>query len=127
MAKYYFEFNEAVAIANGKSPDPTELLEKMKLRGKVTPFEEVEAAIRAESQATIDDLVAQHQAIADQELTDDEIVWLSFIRERKAIETDGFMKQIAARDKVIEDVRADSQKRAEQLALFADQLREMAT
>ena len=126
MAKYVFTFLEDTAVVNGKSPNPTELLEKMKLRGTVEDFDKVEATIRADYQSRIDTLTKKLTDISNQELTEEEIIWLNFIRERKAIETDGFVKQIAARDKIIDDVRADSAKRAEVLAAFAEQLREMA-
>jgi hypothetical protein len=126
MIKVVLTVQEEVCLANGKDPAATELLEKMKLWGKVEPLEKVTAAIEAEYQARIDALVDRYKTVEAQELIDDEIVWLNFIRERKAIETDIFMKQIAARDKVIEDVRADSQKRAEQLAHFAEQLKDLA-
>lgn len=126
IAKYLFIVDPSVCTNNGKDPAATELLGKMKAYGEVVPFEKIEAAIRAEDQSTIDRLTKKILSMQDQELTEEEIIWLNFLRERKAIETANFEKQIAARDKVIDDVRADSQKRAEQLAAFAEQLREMA-
>lgn len=127
MIKVVLTVQSDVCVKNGKDVNATELLKRMATYGTVENFNDCVKAIETDYQKTIDNLVAANEAIKAQNLTAEEIVWLSFIRERKAIETDGFVKQIAARDKIIEDVRADSQKRAEQLALFADQLREMAT
>ena len=127
MKKYVFTIKDDVCIANGKDIEATELLAKMRLWGEVEDYDKAISAVKAEYQTTVDNVTAQYNAIKDRELTDDDIVWLNFIRERKAIETECFVKQIAARDKVIDDVRADSAKRAEQLAIFAEQLKEMAT
>ena len=116
-----------VCLANGKDVNATHLLEVAKTYGKVTNFDDEVAGLKAEYQKSLDNVVAQNKALEAQNINAEELVWLNFIRERKAIETEGFVKQIDARDKVIEEVRADSQKRAEQLALFAEQLKEMAT
>lgn len=126
MREWVLVVKEDVCIANGKDPEAANLLETMKLWGEVKPLDNVVASIRAEYQGTIDNLRKQLDDMKDHDLTQDELVWLNFIRQRKDIETRGLYEQIAARDKVIDEVRTDSQKRAEQLALFAEQLREMA-
>lgn len=127
IAKYMLTVKPDVCIANGKDPAATELLEKMKPYGEVTPFEKVEAAIRAEYQATIDSLTKQLQAIHNQELTEDEIIFLNFYRQRKEANAEVYQRKIAAQDAVIEDMRVSSLKRAEQLAALAEQLKDMTT
>lgn len=126
MAKYLFDFKEEVAVDNGKSPDPTELIEKMKLRGKVTPFEEAVAALSAEYQATIDGLVAKLRAIADQELSEDDIIFLNFYRERKAANGEVYQKRIDSLESYLEEVRVASQKRAAQITELVSQLAELS-
>ncbi|MBQ8528988.1 MAG: hypothetical protein IJ459_04550 [Clostridia bacterium] len=127
MIKVVLTIMDDVCLANGKDVNATHLLEVAKTYGKVTNFDDEVAGLKAEYQKSLDNVVAQNKALEAQNINAEELVWLNFIRERKAIETEGFVKQIDARDKVIEEVRADSQKRAEQLALFAEQLKEMAT
>lgn len=116
MKKLVFTFMEDVAIANGKNPDPAELLEKMKLRGKVSDFEDEVRAIRAEYQGALDNLTAQNQAIRDQELTEDEIIFLNFYRERKAKNGEAFQARIDTLEHQLDDTRAGCQKKIDQIS-----------
>lgn len=126
IAKYLFTVDPSVCLNHGKDPAATELLEKMKPYGEVVPFEKVEAAIRAESQSTIDGLTKQLLAIQNQELTADEIKFLTFYRSLKAELGEGFQKIIDSQAATLEDVRVKSLARAAQITELATQLAELS-
>lgn len=123
MKEYAFIVMEDVCAANCKDTEATELLQKMRLYGEVKPLETVVASVRKEYQAVIDNLTAQIKAIADQELNDDEILWLNFIRERKAANGKVYQNKIDSLEGLLEEMRVSSLKRAEQIQLLAEQLK----
>ena len=124
MEKYVVTFAEDQATANGRNPDPTSFIAEMKLRGKVTPYEDDLKAVRAEYQAIIDNLTAQYNAISAQELTPDEIVLLNSYRDCKAVTGEAYQKRIDSLEQCLEDVRISSKKRAEQIAQLVAELAE---
>jgi hypothetical protein len=121
VKKYVLTVMPDVAIANGKDPAATELLEKMAPYGKVVPLESEVAAIRTEYQSSIDNLGKQLLAIKDQELTEDEILFLNFYRERKAANGKVYQQRINALESQLDEISAENQKRLAQIAAILAQ------
>ena len=124
MTNVALKVKESVCLANGKDPAATELIEKMKLWGEVTPLEDEIAKVKAEYQAEIDKLTKQIQAIVAQELTPDEIVLLNSYRDCKAVTGESYLKRIDGLEKCLEEVRVASQRRAAQIAQLVAELAE---
>ena len=120
VKKYVLTVMPDVAVANGKDPAATELLEKMALYGKVTPLDSEVAAMRAEYQTSFDNLMKQFLAIKDQALTEDEILWLNFIRERKAANGKVYETRIATLETKIAEAIETAEKKAAQLRAILD-------
>lgn len=121
MSKYAFTFMEDVCNSNGVNSDPTELLEKMKLRGKVEDFDSAVATVRAECQTTIDNLTAQLNAIKEQELTEDEIVLLNAYRGCKKFTGDKYQTRIDSLEKQLTENSEEMQKRLSLIAEILNQ------
>lgn len=111
MSKYAFTFMEDVCNSNGVNSDPTELLGKMKLRGKVEDFDSAVATVRAECQTTIDNLTAQLNAIKEQELTDDELVLLLSYRDCKKSISGKYQDKVSTLEKQLEETAEEQKKR----------------
>ena len=120
VKKYVLTVMPDVAVGNGKDPAATELLEKMALYGKVTPLDSEVAALRAEYQTSFDNLMKQFLAIKDQALTEDEILWLNFIRERKAANGKVYETRIATLETKIAEAIETAEKKAAQLRAILD-------
>lgn len=120
VKKYVLTVMPDVAVANGKDPAATELLEKMALYGKVTPLDSEVAAMRAEYQTSFDNLMKQFLAIKDQALTEDEILWLNFIRERNAANGKVYETRIATLETKIAEAIETAEKKAAQLRAILD-------
>ena len=120
MDRQVLNIREDICLANGKDPAATELLEKMKTYGEVTPFEKEVATIRAEYQAIIDGLTKQLNAIKDQELTEDEIIFLNFYRERIVANCAIHLKRIDALEVKIKELAEAAEKKAAQLRAILD-------
>ena len=84
MRKYVFTIKDDICLANGKDIEATELLAKMRLWGDVEDYDTAISSVKAEYQATIDNLNAQLTGIKEQELTEDEIRMIKAYRENKA-------------------------------------------
>lgn len=84
MKKYVFTIKEDVCVANGKDIEATELLAKMRLWGDVENYDSAISAVKAEYQASVDNLTTQLASIKDQELTDDELDMVLAYRKNKA-------------------------------------------
>ncbi len=87
MKKYVFTIKDDVCIANGKDIEATELLSKMRLWGDVEDYDTAISAIKAEYQATVDNLTTQliEKNEQDPNLTEDEIRLNELFRELKSI------------------------------------------
>jgi hypothetical protein len=66
MKKVVLTVKEDVCAVNCKDPAATELIEKMKLWGDVTDFDDEVKAVKAEYQKSLDNLAAQVNAIKEQ-------------------------------------------------------------
>lgn len=120
VKKYVLTVMPDVAVGNGKDPAATELLEKMALYGKVTPLDSEVAALRAEYQTSFDNLMKQFLAIKDQALTEDEILFLNFYRERKAANGKVYEGRIATLESKIAEAIETAEKKAAQLRAILD-------
>ena len=116
MKKYVFTIKDDVCAANGKDLEATELIAKMKLWGDVEDYEKAISSVRAEYQASLDNLNAQLTAIKEQELTEDEISLLNAYRACKTRNADRFQVRIDALELQLDDIRSENQKRLEQIA-----------
>lgn len=84
MKKYVFTIKDDVCVANGKDVEATELLAKMTLWGEVEDYDKAVSSVKAEYQATVDNLTTQVASIKEQELTDDELDMVIAYRKNKA-------------------------------------------
>ena len=120
VKKYVLTVMPDVAIANGKDPAATELLEKMARYGKVVPLDTEVATMRAEYQESIDNFGKQLLAIKDQELTEDEILFLNFYRERKAANGKVYEARITTLEQKVAETIEAAEKKAAQLRAVLD-------
>lgn len=124
MTNVVLKVKESIALANGKDPAATELIAKMKLWGEVTTLEDELAKVINEYQKELDRVTAQFNAIAAQQLTPDEIIFLNCYRERKdefGAEKD---RVIAEQQKMLEDLRESFKRRSEQIAQLIAEMQE---
>ena len=116
MKKFVFTIKDDVCAANGKDLEASELIAKMKLWGDVEDYERAVASVRTEYQAIIDNLNTQLAAIKEQELTDDEIIFLNFYRERKAILGKVYEARIGKLENELDEISAGFQKKIAQIS-----------
>lgn len=112
MEKYVVTFTENLATANGRNLDPSEFIAEMKLRAKVTPYDDEIKAVRAECQEVIDDLTNQLKKYEGQALTALEIRFLNFFRECQAELGEGFQARINELEQNALKTAEDLQKKA---------------
>ena len=110
-----------VCDANGKDPKAAELLAVMKTYGKVEPYEDVIDRVTEEYQEALGNIRAQLTAIKDQELTPEEMLWLSFIRARMTAAGEVYQSKINALEQVIRDIRDKYKKRIAQFAALVEE------
>lgn len=116
MKQYTLTIKDDICAANGKDPEATELLAKMKLWGEVTDFERSVAAVRAEYQGVINNLTAQVAAIKAQELTEDEIALLNSYRACKKSTGDQFQARINALEQQLDEISTGYQRKIAQIS-----------
>lgn len=115
MKKLVFTVKDDVCAANGKDVAATELIEKMKLYGNVEDYERVVATVRAEYQATVDNLTAQINAIKAQDLTPDELELVKAYRACKDKISGAYETRIGTLENQLDDIRAEEQTRLEKI------------
>lgn len=120
VKKYVLTVMPDVAVDNGKDPAATELLEKMAPYGKVTPLDTEVAAIRAEYQSSIDNLMKQLLAIKDQELTEDEIELLNSYRACKKRNAEKYEARITTLEHKVEETIEAAENKVAQLRAVLD-------
>lgn len=84
MKKLVLTIKDDVCLANNKDVNATRLIEVASTYGTVEDFDTVVAAVRAEYQATLDNVVAQNEAIKQQNLTEEEIAMVNAYRTQRA-------------------------------------------
>ena len=85
MQKFVFTVKDDVCTANGKDVNATRILEVMHKYGTVEEYDTVVAGLKQEYQNVLDNVVAQNEAIKEQNLTADEIAMINAYRTQRAI------------------------------------------
>lgn len=115
MKKLVLTVRDDVCAANGKDANATELIEKMKTYGNVEDYDRVVATVRAEYQATVDNLTAQIAAIKAHDLTPDELELVKAYRACKANISGAYEARIGTLETQLDDIRAEEQTRLEKI------------
>jgi lipopolysaccharide biosynthesis regulator YciM len=121
IEKFVLTVMPDVCDANNKDPKAEELLKVMKTYGKVERYEDVIDAVTAEYQEALGNIRAQLLAIKDQDLTPEEMLWVSFIRARMTAAEEASQVKITALEKVIKDIRDKYKKRIAQFAALVEE------
>lgn len=111
MRKYVFTIKDDVCVANGKDVEATELLTKMRLWGDVEDYDVSVSAVKAEYQATVDNLTTQLTAIKEQELTNDEMAMIEAYRKIKALVVAGYIDEAEAYKTELLAVRGEMERK----------------
>lgn len=121
MKKYVFTIKDDVCAANDKPVEATELISKMRLWGDVEDYDGAIAAVKAEYQATVNNLTAQLQAIKEQELTDDELRLVLSYRACKAAISEKYQNRIDTLEGQLEDIKVEEKNRLDQIMAILGQ------
>jgi hypothetical protein len=106
MKKLVFTIKDDVCTANAKDVNATRLLEVMKGYGTVEDYDAHVAGIKAEYQKTLDNVVAQNEAIKQQNLSDEEIAIVNAYRTQRAKAVKVYEDENAGLKKTLADVKA---------------------
>lgn len=109
--KFIFIVKADVCTANGKDVNATKILEVMKTYGTVEDYETHIKALRSEDKKTIDNLVAQVEAIKSQNLTADEIELINVYRKLIAASNKVHIDEKETLRKQLDDVYAENEER----------------
>ena len=116
MEKIVVTFKEDIMAQHQKSANQKkELIDLLHKYGSVEDYEGSVTKIKAEYQSTIDNLNAQYKAIADQNLTANEIRLVKLLREVLVAEGKDYLERIDLLEKTLNDVRNENQNRAKQI------------
>jgi hypothetical protein len=113
MKKLVFTIKDDVCLANGKDVNATQLIEVAKKYGTVEDFDTVVAAVRAEYQATLDNVVAQNEAIKQQNLSDEEIAMVNTYREQRAKAVKVYEDKVVELEGTLENVKVEHERTIE--------------
>lgn len=116
MKKYVFTVKDDVCLANGKDVNATHVLEVMKTYGAVEDYDTVIAKIKAEYQETLDNVVAQNEAIKHQNLSDEEIAIVNEYRKQRAKAVQVYIEENANLNKTLEEVKVEHEKTIEMIS-----------
>lgn len=112
MEKYVVTFTEDLASANDRKTDPSDFIAEMKLRAKVIPYEDELKAVHAEYQGIIKNLTEQLEQTRGYGITENEILWLNFIRAREAETGKAYQARITELEQNALKTAEDLQKKA---------------
>lgn len=116
MKKYVFTVKDDVCTANGKDVNATKLLEIMRTYGTVEDYEAHVKALKDEYQASLDSVVAQNEAIKEQNLSADEVELLNKYRVLKAAAVQKHVVENGTLKKQLEDIAAENELRNDKIA-----------
>lgn len=111
MQKFVFTVKDDVCTANGKDVNATRILEVMRKYGTVEAYDAVVAGLKKEYQAVVDNVVAQNEAIKEQNLTADEIAMVNAYRAQRAVAVQKYIDENDALRGQLEAVRAEIEAR----------------
>jgi F0F1-type ATP synthase delta subunit len=117
---------ESVCAAHNRDPEAKTLIEVAQSFGSVESLESALSNAKAQWQAEMNKLMAQHNAevaelrnalnaIAENKVTAPELKILRLIREKSALEAAAFEKDIQARDDLLRATRSDYEAKAAQI------------
>ena len=117
MKKYVFTIKDDVCIANGKDVEATELLSKMRLWGEVEDYDTAISAVKAEYQATVDNLATQltEKEAQDLHLTKEEIRLNELFRELVAIIVARYVDEAESYKSELADMKNDFERKVAML------------
>ena len=123
MEKIVITFKEDIMAQHQKSvPQKEELIKLLYKYGSVEDYENSVSKLKSEYQGTIDNLNAQYKAIADQNLSENEIKLVKLLRDILVLEGKDYLDRIALLEKTLTDVRIENQNRAKQIiAMFGEE------
>lgn len=124
MTHLSFKIKEDVCEKNGKDKNATELLKAMAHYGEIESFETAVAKVRADYQATIDNLTKQLNDIKEQELTDDEMV---IVRSYRSAKNAVVSKYTAENESLKESLRKADEKAKDMSRKICETLEAYAT
>ena len=111
MKKYVFTVKDDVCIANDKDVNATRILEVMATYGAVEDYDTHIAQLKAEYQATLDNVVAQNEAIKQQNLTDEEIALVNEYRKLRAKAVQAYIDENGRLTSQLEEIKAEYENR----------------
>ena len=114
--KYIFSIKKDICTANDKDVNATKLLEIMRTYGTVEDYNAHVATLRAEDKETIDNLVAQNEAIKEQNLSADEVELLNKYRVLKAAAVQKVVVENGTLKKQLEDIKSENETRNGKIA-----------
>lgn len=116
MKKVVLTIMDDVCLANGKDVNATQLLNVAKTYGKVTDFDDEVAALKAEYQKTLDNVVAQNKAIEAQNLTEEEIEIVNSYRTQRAKAVQTYIEENKKLNQTLEEIKVEHEKTIEIIA-----------
>lgn len=106
MKKIVLTIKDDVCLKNDKDVNATQLIEVAKKYGTVEDYDSCVAQIRAEYQAALDNVVAQNEAIKQQNLSDEEIAMVNVYRTQRAKAVKVYEDENAGLRQTLADVKA---------------------
>lgn len=116
MKKLVLTIKDDVCLRNDKDVNATQLIEVAKKYGTVEDYDSCVAQIRAEYQATLDNVVAQNEAIKQQNLSDEEIAMVNVYRTQRAKAVKVYEEKNAELEQTLEKVKLEHEKTIEVIA-----------
>lgn len=111
MKKYVFTVKDDVCLANGKDVNATRVLEVMATYGTVEDYDDVVAKIKAEYQEALDNVVAQNEAIKQQNLTEEEIALVNEYRKQRAKAVQAYIDENTKLTTQLEEIKTEYENR----------------
>lgn len=118
MKAFVFTVKDDVCTANNKDVNATKILEVMRTYGTVEDYDEHVKAIKNQYQASLDNVVAQNEAIKEQNLTSDEIELVNAYRKLRAQATKSYITENDTLRKQLEEIQAENEKRNDAIAVL---------
>lgn len=111
MQKFVFTVKDDVCTANGKDVNATRILEVMHKYGTVEDYDAVVSGLKKEYQSVLDNVVAQNEAIKEQNLSADEIAMINAYRTQRAVAVQKYIDDNAVLRGQLDEVKAEIEAR----------------
>lgn len=116
MKKYVFTVKDDTCLANGKDVNATKIIDVMRTYGSVEDYDTHIAGIKKEYQDTLDNVVAQNEAIKAQNLSDEEIALVNEYRKQRARAVQEYIEENARLNNTLATVKAEHERTIEIIA-----------